>query len=164
MNTNTPSSNVQQMIWSLLAPIPDRNTSPIVGQTMDLLMPQTHRGFMGDCQNHFASSLFQIGARMELQSFLKIANFFLQQDRLRTKGQTKASFLTGMLNLKGHIDEERTARKGNNQDKKFFRILRVIRLMTKCLLSLKVALSQNRPEDFYISKINIPNHYPEKKI
>ena len=121
MSSNTPSSNVRQMIWSLLAPIPDRNTSPIVGQTMDLLMPQTHRGFMGDCQNHFASSLFQIGARMELQSFLKIANFFfLQQDRLRTKGQTKASFLTGMLNLKGHYDEERTARKGNNQDKNFF--------------------------------------------
>ena len=117
MNSDTPSSNVRQMIWSLLAPIPDRNTSPIVGQTMDLLMPQTHRGFMGDCQNHFASSLFQIGARMELQSFLKIANFFLQQDRLRTKGQTKASFLTGMLNLKGQNAKER---KGNNQDKKSF--------------------------------------------
>ena len=131
MNSDTPSSNVRQMIWSLLAPIPDRNTSPIVGQTMDLLMPQTHRGFMGDCQNHFASSLFQIGARMELQSFLKIANFFLQQDRLRTKGQTKASFLTGMLNLKGHNAKER---KRNNQDKKFFWILQVIRFMTKCLL------------------------------
>ena len=112
MNSDTPSS----MIWSLLAPIPDRNTSPIVGQTMDLLMPQTHRGFMGDCQNHFASSLFQIGARMELQSFLKIANFFfLQQDRLRTKGQTKASFLTGMLNLKGHNAKERIARKGKDK-------------------------------------------------
>ena len=131
MNFNTPSSNVRQMIWSLLAPIPDRNTSPIVGQTMDLLMPQTHRGFMGDCQNHFASSLFQIGARMELQSFLKIANFFLQQDRLRTKGQTKASFLTGMLNLKGHNAKER---KRNNQDKKFFWIIQAIRFMTKCHL------------------------------
>jgi hypothetical protein len=131
MNSNTPSSNVQQMIWSLLAPIPDRNTSPIVGQTMDLLMPQTHRGFMGDCQNHFASSLFQIGARMELQSFLKIANFFLQQDRLRTKGQTKASFLKGMLNLKGQNAKER---KGNNQDKKIFWIIQVIRFMTKCVL------------------------------
>ena len=131
MNSDTPSSNVRQMIWSLLAPIPDRNTSPIVGQTMDLLMPQTHRGFMGDCQNHFASSLFQIGARMELQSFLKIANFFLQQDRLRTKGQTKASFLTGMLNLKGHNAKKR---KRNNQDKKFFWIIQAIRLMTICLL------------------------------
>ena len=131
MNSDTSSSNVRQMIWSLLAPIPDRNTSPIVGQTMDLLMPQTHRGFMGDCQNHFASSLFQIGARMELQSFLKIANFFLQQDRLRTKGQTKASFLTGMLNLKGQNAKER---KGNNQDKKFFWILQVIRFMTKSVL------------------------------
>ena len=29
---------------------------------------------------------------------------------------------------------------------------------------LKVALSQKRPEDFYIAKINIPNHYPEQKI
>jgi hypothetical protein len=29
---------------------------------------------------------------------------------------------------------------------------------------LKVALSQKRLEDFYISKINIPNHYPEQKI
>ena len=131
MNSDTPSSNVRQMIWSLLAPIPDRNTSPIVGQTMDLLMPQTHRGFMGDCQNHFASSLFQIGARMELQSFLKIANFFLQQDRLRTKGQTKASFLTGMLNLKGHNAKKR---KRNNQDKKFFWIIQAIRFMTKCVL------------------------------
>ena len=126
MNSDTPSSNVRQMIWSLLAPIPDRNTSPIVGQTMDLLMPQTHRGFMGDCQNHFASSLFQIGARMELQSFLKIANFFLQQDRLRTKGQTKASFLTGMLNLKGHNAKKR---KRNNQDKKFFWIIQAIRFI-----------------------------------
>ena len=29
---------------------------------------------------------------------------------------------------------------------------------------LKVALSQKRLEDFYIAKINIPNHYPEQKI
>jgi hypothetical protein len=29
---------------------------------------------------------------------------------------------------------------------------------------LKVALSQKRLDDFYISKINIPNHYPEQKI
>ena len=36
MSSDTPSSNVQQMIWSLLAPIPDWNTSPISGQTMDL--------------------------------------------------------------------------------------------------------------------------------
>ena len=95
MNSNTPSSNVQQMIWSLLAPIPDRNTSPIVGQTMDLLMPQTHRGFMGDCQNHFASSLFQIGARMELQSFLKIANFFFATRQVKDKRLNKGQFSNG---------------------------------------------------------------------
>ena len=29
---------------------------------------------------------------------------------------------------------------------------------------LKVALSQKILEDFYLSKINIPNHYPEQKI
>ena len=95
MNSNTPSSNVQQMIWSLLAPIPDRNTSPIVGQTMDLLMPQTHRGFMGDCQNHFASSLFQIGARMELQSFLKIAKFFFATRQVKDKRPNKGQFSNG---------------------------------------------------------------------
>ena len=150
MYSNTPSSNVRQMIWSLLAPIPDRNTSPIVGQTMDLLMPQTHRGFMGDCQNHFASSLFQIGARMELQSFLKIANFFfLQQDRLRTKGQTKASFLSGMLNLKGRNTKERKTRKGNNPDKKFFWNIQAIRSMTKCLL----LFAGNQFENHYFCKI-----------
>ena len=29
---------------------------------------------------------------------------------------------------------------------------------------LKVALSQKILENFYISNINIPNHYPEQKI
>ena len=29
---------------------------------------------------------------------------------------------------------------------------------------LKVALSQKMLEDFYFSKINIPNHYPEQTI
>ena len=29
---------------------------------------------------------------------------------------------------------------------------------------LKVALSQKRLEDFYFTKINIPNHYPEQEI
>ena len=33
-----------------------------------------------------------------------------------------------------------------------------------CLAKLKVALSQKRLEDFYFSKINIPNLYPEQKI
>ena len=100
MNSDTPSSNVRQMIWSLLAPIPDRNTSPIVGQTMDLLMPQTHRGFMGDCQNHFASSLFQIGARMELQSFLKIANFFFATRQVKDKRPNKGQFSNGDAEFK----------------------------------------------------------------
>ena len=127
MNSNTPSSNVRQMIWSLLAPIPDRNTSPIVGQTMDLLMPQTHRGFMGDCQNHFASSLFQIGARMELQSFLKIANFFFATRQVKDKRPNKGQFSNGDAKFKGHYDEEKTARKENNQDKEIFWILQVIR-------------------------------------
>jgi hypothetical protein len=31
-------------------------------------------------------------------------------------------------------------------------------------LLLKMALSQKRLEDLYISKVNIPNHYPEQKI
>jgi hypothetical protein len=30
--------------------------------------------------------------------------------------------------------------------------------------AVKVALSQKRLEDFYIARINIPNHYPEQKI
>jgi hypothetical protein len=32
------------------------------------------------------------------------------------------------------------------------------------LRGLKVALSQKRLEDFYFSKLNIPNHYPEQEI
>ena len=50
-----------------------------------------------------------------IAKLFKNCKLFLQQDRLRTKGQTKASFLTGMLNLKGHNAKER---KRNNQDKK----------------------------------------------
>ena len=30
--------------------------------------------------------------------------------------------------------------------------------------SLKVALSQKRLENFFVARINIPNHYPEQKI
>ena len=33
-----------------------------------------------------------------------------------------------------------------------------------CSLNLKLALSQKMLEKFYISNINIPNHYPEQKI
>ena len=29
---------------------------------------------------------------------------------------------------------------------------------------IKLALSQKRQEDFYITKISIPNHYPQQKI
>ena len=29
---------------------------------------------------------------------------------------------------------------------------------------LKVALSQKRPDTFFVARINIPNHYPEQKI
>ena len=75
--------------------------------------------------------------------------FFLQQDRLRTKGQTKASFLSGMLNLKGRNTKERKTRKGNNPDKKFFWNIQAIRSMTKCLL----LFAGNQFENHYFCKI-----------
>ena len=34
----------------------------------------------------------------------------------------------------------------------------------KKLKKLQVALSQKRLENFFIARINIPNHYPEQKI
>ena len=89
MNSNTSSSNVRQMIWSLLAPIPDRNTSPIVGQTMELVMPWTHRGFMGDCQNHYIFPFSDWIAKLFKKEYLQLQ----RQGQKANKGQFGRYFI-----------------------------------------------------------------------
>ena len=39
-----------------------------------------------------------------------------------------------------------------------------LKIQINKLLKLKVPLSQKRLEDFYFSKVDIPNHYSEQRI